>query len=70
MYKWKIDIILKSGKELTVYYAGEEDNSNGVANKVLKSTTANTFNGFSNEDNTANILVCVGEIATISISVA
>lgn len=67
-YKWKIDIILKSGKELTVYYIGELNNSQSVAEMVLKGD-ANTFNGFSNIDKTENILIRVGEIATLSISI-
>lgn len=68
MYKWKIEIILKSGKDVTVYYNGSENNSTAVANKLLAGET-NKFNGFSNEDNTKNIFVKIGEIAAASISV-
>ena len=69
MYKWRIDIILKSGKELTVYYHGVEINSTDVANKVLAGNE-NTMNGFSNEDGTKNVLIKIGEIAVASISIA
>lgn len=33
MYKWKIEIIFKSGKEITVYYSGYENDSGQVAEK-------------------------------------
>lgn len=69
MYKWKIEIILKSGKELTVYYEGVETNSNDVANKMLVGDVY-SLRGFMNKDETKNVLVSVGEIAAASISVA
>lgn len=69
MYKWKIEIILKSGKEVTVYYRGNESNSTEVANKVLAGRE-NEMNGFGNEDGTKNILIKLGEIASAAISVA
>lgn len=67
MYKWRIDIILKSGKEIAIYYKGYEATSDDVIKKVLKGDN-NTFNGFSSEDETKNIFVKVGEIAVASIS--
>ena len=67
MKKWKIEFILKSGKEVTVYYKGYESNSTDVANKMLTGNE-NTMNGFSNEDDTKNVFVKIGEVATASIS--
>ena len=69
MYKWKIEFVFKSGKELTVYYEGVEQNSGAVAEKMLTGNE-NTINGFCNENNTKNIFVKIGEIASASISVA
>ena len=69
MYKWKLDFILKSGKELTVYYRGAESTSSDVARKMLTGNE-NSLNGFANEDETKNIFVKVGEIAAASISAA
>ena len=69
MYEWKIDIILNSGKELTVYYEGDEDNSGDVAKKLFTGDM-NTLNGFSNKDRTKNIFVKIGEVAAVSISAA
>lgn len=68
MYKWKIEIIFKSGKELTVYYNGYENDSGKVANKMLTGND-NTINGFGNEDGTKNVFVKIGEIASASISI-
>ena len=67
MYRWKIEIILKSGKEITVYYRGYENESGKVANKMLTGNE-NTINGFINDDGTKNIFVKIGEIASASIS--
>lgn len=69
MYKWKIEFILKSGKELTVYYKGYENNSTAVANKLLTGNE-NNMNGFGNEDETKNVFVKIGEVAAASISKA
>ena len=69
MYEWKIDIILKSGKELTVYYRGYENSSGKVAEKTLTGDL-NSLNGFSNKDRTKNILVKISEIAAASIEQA
>ena len=67
MNKWKIEFILKSGKEVTVYYKGYESNSTEVANKMLTGNE-NAMNGFSNEDGTKNVFVKIGEVAAASIS--
>lgn len=67
MYNWKMEMILNSGKELTVYYRGYEDNSGEVAHKTLTGNT-NTINGFNNDDGTKNVFVRIGEIASVSIS--
>ena len=69
MYKWKIEFILKSGQELTVYYKGNEHGSGAVAQKMLTGNE-NTLNGFMNKDETKNIFIKVGEIAAASISIA
>lgn len=67
MYKWKIDIVLHSGKELTVYYEGEENNSGDVAKKRLFAGTLNVFNSFYDDTKTKIIFVKVGEIAAATI---
>jgi hypothetical protein len=67
MYRWKIEIVLNSGKELTVYYEGIEDNSDAVANTTLTGPP-NNLSGFSNEDGTKNVFVKLGEVAYFAIS--
>ena len=69
MYKWKLEFILKSGKEITVYYEGDENNSDAVAKKMLVGNE-NIINGFGSKDGTKNIFVKIGEIASASISIA
>ena len=69
MYNWKLEFVLKCGKEITVYYKGVENNSNAVAEKMLTGNE-NTINGFINEDGTKNVFVKLGEIAAVSISVS
>lgn len=69
MYNWKLEFILKCGKELTVYYKGAETNSGDVAIKMITGNE-NMMNGFLNEDGTKNIFVKIGEIASASISKA
>ena len=69
MYTWKIEIILKSGKEITVYYKGDESSSLDVANKMLTGNE-NAMNGFNDKDRTKHIFVRIGEIASASISEA
>ena len=66
MNKWKIDIILNSGKELTVCYEGPEMNTGAVAEKVLTGSR-NSLVGFASEDGAKNVLITVGEIAAASI---
>ncbi len=68
MYKWVIDIIFKySGKELRVYYSGDESNSNAVAELLLDHSYNSNFKGFSNVDGTKNIFINVNEIASFTI---
>ena len=68
MYLWKIEVILKSGKELTVYDKNEFKSSNNVAEKFMAGNQ-NEVVGFGNKDGTANILVRKNEIAAMTISV-
>ena len=69
MYKWKLEFILKSGKEVTVYYECDKQHSNDVAAAILECRD-NSFTGFNDEVKTKNIFIKVGEIASVSISAA
>lgn len=67
LYKWKIEIILKSGKELVGYYKGEESDSKAVSDKFFVGNK-NELIGFYNEDETKNIVILRDEIAAMTIS--
>ena len=67
MYRWNVEITLKSGKQISVIYEGRESNSGDVANKVMAGEF-NSMNGFYDSTRTHNILVLVGEIAVLDIS--
>lgn len=68
MYRWKIELILKSGKELTVYYESKTaKNSRIVAEEILDNVFR--YTNFNNEDDTKAILVRLDEIAAVTISV-
>lgn len=66
MYTWKLEIILNSGKEITVYYKGDENTSDNVARKVL----VDGYGGFGNVDGTANVLINIKDISAMTISAA
>lgn len=66
MYRWNVEITLKSGKQISVMYEGREKNSGDVANKVMAGGTL-SMNGFYDSTRTHNILVLVGEIAALDI---
>lgn len=68
MYKWKIDIILKSGKELTTYDKNELSDSHKVANEFMAGNQ-NDIISLGNKEGTANICVRKSEIAAMTISV-
>jgi predicted phosphodiesterase len=71
MYKWKIKLILKSGKETLVYYCGDEQSSNELAEKLLpQCLQENTFSVFGNEDSSEAICVKMCEVVCMSFSVA
>ena len=66
MYKWKIEIILKSGKEVVGYYEGTETSSCDVAKLYLN----DNIGGMTDKDKTKQIVVITGEIAVMTISQA
>lgn len=69
MYKWKIKLILKSGKETLVYYCGDEGSSNELAEKFLpQCLQENTFTVFGNEDGSEAICVKMCEVVCMSFS--
>ena len=64
--KWKIEIILKCGKEVVGYYNGKEECTTDVVKTIL---SCDVF-GMGNENYEKNILVMRNEIAAITVSKA
>lgn len=70
-YKWRIDIVLKSGKEFKVAYEGNEDGSADVARNLFSNKRYSevlSFRGTS--ECNQHVFVIAGEIAAFAISVA
>lgn len=61
MYKWKVKIILKSGKIVEGYYEGEEINSSDVAKKLFTGSQ-HTLNSIAASKN-SQLWFLVGEVS-------
>lgn len=68
MYKWIIDVTLKSGEKINGLCCCDCINSNDVAKLLLNKKDSNTFINISDITNTDNIFIRYGEIAAINIS--
>lgn len=68
MYKWKIDITLNCGKEITGTYNGEEENSLDVA-KVLFEGRPDDVIDLGDGQRTTQYFIKRSEIACMAISV-
>ena len=67
MYKWNIDVILNSGKELEMLYEGNEDNSLDVGKKLLEGNPNNIF-ALCDKTSTKQYFVKIGEVSCMAIS--
>jgi hypothetical protein len=67
MYKWMIDIYLKSGVKLEGIYNGPEDTPLDVMNKTFAGKPIMDVIGFDGRTDTNHIYVLVGEIAAFDI---
>lgn len=68
MHKWKIIIVLKSGKEIVACYQGDEDNSTQVAEKIFVCQKDDII-GFGNGIGTENIFILRSEIASMTVAI-
>lgn len=69
MYKWKIDISLKSGQTITGLYAGSENNSLDVAKALLEDDPNVTVFAISSLDGNAQLFIMRNEVAAMGISI-
>lgn len=70
MYKWKLDFILKSGKELTAFYENDKDGSFEVGKALLYGTDSGIIGCLNNENKTKHIFIKQSEIASMTVSMA
>ncbi len=67
MYRWKFNIILKSGKKIIAYDENDWNTSSKVANEYFAGNM-NDIISLGNKDGTTNILIRRSEIALMAIS--
>lgn len=68
MYKWKIEIILNSGKEITVYYENKKNGLLDVGKEILEGNVKDIV-AFSDKDRMKQIFIKKEEIAYMAVSV-
>lgn len=69
MYKWMIDIYLKSGTKFECAYQGKEDNTHDVAAHLFGNKAPNDTLGFMSQEMYHNVFVVASEIAAFDIYV-
>ena len=69
MYKWKIDISLKSGQNISGVYEGPEENSFDVGKLLLEIDPNVTVFSIMSLDETAQLFVMRNEVAAMGISI-
>lgn len=67
MNKWKISIILKSGKIVKGIYESEKTNSLEVARDMLPECKPTNVFGFKSEDESKNVFVVATEVAAFDV---
>lgn len=68
MYKWKIEFILKSGKELTAFYENDKDGSFEVGKELLNGKDNDIIGCFNDENKTKQFFIKRSEIASMIVS--
>ena len=69
MYKWKIEFILKSGKELTAFYENDKDGSFEVGKELLYGKDNEVIGCLNDENKTKQIFIKQSEIASMTVSI-
>ena len=67
MYKWNIDIVLKSGHILNCEYVGPENKSDDVVRNLFHGKAPTDWIGLAANNHTHQIFVASGEMAAIDI---
>lgn len=69
MNKWKVTIILKSGKVVKGIYESSKTNSLEVAREMLPECKPTNVFGFKSENENENVFVVATEVAAFTIGV-
>ena len=69
MYKWKIDIFLKSGQSISGVYRGPETSSFSVGKVLLQAEPTAAVFAIMSLDEQAQIFVMRSEVAAMGISI-
>lgn len=69
MNKWKVTIILKSGKVVKGIYESSKTNSLEVAREMLPEYKLTNVFGFKSENENENVFVVATEVAAFTIGV-
>lgn len=69
MYKWKLDFILKSGKELTAFYENDKDGSLNVGKELLEGEDDVIIGSLNDRNKTQQIFIRRGDIASMAVSI-
>ena len=73
MYKWKIVLMLRSGKEIECIYGGTENTSVDVIKRLINDTNNphnRVVNIFDSIDGTGNIAVLMSEVVAAHVGVS
>ena len=69
MYKWKIDISLKSGQNISGLYEGPETNSFDVGKLLLENNSNITVFAIMSLDNMAQLFIMRADVSAMAISI-
>lgn len=69
MYKWKIDISLKNGQNISGLYRGPEENSFDVGKVLIVDDPSVTVFAIMSLDETAQLFIMRDEVAAMGISI-
>lgn len=69
MYKWKIDISLKSGQNISGLYRGPEENSFDVGKVLIVDDPSVMVFAIMSLDETAQLFIMRDEVAAMGISI-
>lgn len=68
MYTWRIDVLLKSGKQISSKIQSEQNNSYDAGCPLFENKTLNDIIVIDSIDNNSQYFIMVGEIAAMRVT--